>query len=305
LNADQKELKHLFAPIIRKELESNFVETQVSETITSFPDELKVQAKPRPCNFFLFKAGKRLRIDREKDHFTLHPSGEKISKQELLDLLENSPEAFSPNVLTRPLYQEYILPNLAYVGGGGELAYWLQLKNMFQDAGLSFPHLILRNTFQLVDSGVAKKLQKLNITAEEIFLDEQLLINQHLAETQDTELIDFGAELRKKEEWIVSIEKKVKAIDPTLVSSVEAQSKNFEKFLDSLSKKLKKRLKDRQETEINQIASVKERLFPEGKLQERSENVLHYLAKHGFSFFDLILQESGGLNSTCKVIYLP
>ncbi len=305
LDADVPSLKALFTSTVQKELETSFVSEAVHKTVSQFPDAYKQQAPPKACNFFLFEEGKRFRLDKEADHFSLHPTGKQFTPAEIQARLEQSPEDFSPNVLTRPLYQETILPNIAYIGGGGELAYWIQLTDAFKEAQIPMPQVVLRNSFQLVDAGVAKKLAKLDLEPKDIFLDEQLLINQHLAATEDVEVLDFAKAEDPKNAFFERIKKQVAEVDPTLVGSVEAQEKNVEKFLEGMQKKLKKRLKQKQETEINQIQSIKARLFPEGGLQERSENVIHYLAKHQQSFFDYLLEQSTGIDSSFKVIYLP
>ncbi|TXC81984.1 bacillithiol biosynthesis cysteine-adding enzyme BshC [Luteibaculum oceani] len=306
LEPDNKVLKKLFRDTLRKEVKHSFSQDAVEHTLKRFPEHFKIQAPPKSCNLFYIKDGKRYRLDKiTDDSFNLYKTDYSYSLREMEDEIEDHPERFSPNVILRPLYQETILPNIAYIGGGGELAYWVQLADLFEMANIPFPQVMLRNSFQLVDSGVAKKIEKLGLSPKDLFLEENLLIDQLLAEGENTDVLDFRELTEVKSSLFQLLKAKVEQVDPTLGNSVEAQEKGFEKALDSIQKKLKKRLKERQETEINQVKNIKSRLFPDGGLQERSENVLHYLAKHGNEFFDIIKEESGDIKSEFNLIYLP
>ena len=305
LDPQTKELKSAFSNIVAGELESNLVETAVNRLTDKFPSGLKIQAPPRPCNLFFIKDGNRYRIDRKGEGFELMPGNIEVSKDELLASLKSDPQLFSPNVLMRTLYQECILPNIAYIGGGGEMAYWLQLADLFEEVKLPLPQIMLRNSFQLVDSGVSKKIEKLALSPEEIFLSEQILIDQLIADSDSGNLLDFSDFEEQATLLFNNMAERAKSIDPTLAPSIEGQGKGVLKSIEGIQKKLKKRLKEKQEVEINQISTIQQRLFPGGGLQERSENVLHYLAKHGDAFFDYIYEESGDIKPVFKLIYLP
>src|ERR1700745_3014359 len=101
-----------------------------------------------------------------------------FGEKEILEELHDHPERFSPNVILRGIYQEIILPNLVYIGGGGEIAYWLQLKDMFEFYKVPFPILLLRNSFLIVEKKWQEKISKLGFTIEDFFLSEQELINK-------------------------------------------------------------------------------------------------------------------------------
>ena len=94
--------------------------------------------------------------------------------------INNYPERFSPNVLLRPLYQEKILPNLAYVGGGSEIAYWLQLKSFFNIKKIPFPILKVRDSVLIVSKKNIVKCKKLNIDIIDLFRNSNELNNFYL-----------------------------------------------------------------------------------------------------------------------------
>src|SRR5438067_1611640 len=108
--------------------------------------------------------------------------------QYLLKELEHHPERFSPNVILRGLYQETILPNIAFIGGGGEIAYWLELKDLFQHYQVPFPVLIIRNSFVVIEKGISRLVQKLELNTQDIFKPELQLLNELVRKNSDHQL---------------------------------------------------------------------------------------------------------------------
>ena len=156
VDGDDAALKESFAPYMQQELKTQVCYSQVSQQIealqTQYNNSFKPQVNPREINLFYLSPNKRQRIIRHTEGFQLDGDPTPISEKEILDRLASNPQAFSPNVLLRPLYQEVILPNIAYIGGGGELAYWLELKSFFASQSIPFPLLVLRNSAVLVDA---------------------------------------------------------------------------------------------------------------------------------------------------------
>jgi uncharacterized protein YllA (UPF0747 family) len=143
IDGNDPTLKKAFSPIVRKELQEQFVKATVSATNVELVDAgKKVQAHVRPINLFYLSPQQRERIVPDEGHFVV--GEQRWTLEHMLTELEEYPERFSPNVLMRPLYQETVLPNVCYVGGSGELNYWTQLKNTFKVAGLPFPLLKTR-----------------------------------------------------------------------------------------------------------------------------------------------------------------
>src|SRR5690606_17825660 len=146
---------------------------------------LKAQVHPREINFFYIKEKLRERIVQDQAEFLVLNTDIRFSKAALEAEIRNFPERFSPNVVMRPLFQELILPNLAYVGGGAEIIYWLQLKRNFDQFGISFPILILRNSALLSDPETSRRLHRLGLDYQSLFMDpEQLKKQWVLAHTQ-------------------------------------------------------------------------------------------------------------------------
>ena len=138
----------------------------------------KVQANPREVNLFYLKDNIRERIEIVNGEWRVVNGKERFSEEDLLKELNEYPDRFSPNVILRGLYQEMILPNLAFVGGGGETAYWLQLKDLFNHYKIPFPMLVLRNSFLILEKSWQEKIAKLGFSIEDLFLSEEELLNR-------------------------------------------------------------------------------------------------------------------------------
>jgi uncharacterized protein YllA (UPF0747 family) len=177
-----------------------------------------------------------------------------------------------------------VLPNLAYIGGAGELSYWLEQKEIFHYFNTTFPILIQRNSFALVDASTEKKLQKLNLPAVEFFNEEDAIVKNYLA--QNNSLPDFSNEKAELEKVYASLRVKATAIDPTLKAATEAQLQQALNNLDGLEKKLTRAIKQQQDTAINQIKAVRNKLMPNNTLQERYENFLPYASAKGSNWLD-------------------
>ena len=145
LEPHNPQLKTLFKPIVKEELtkRSSYkeVNSQIEKLKQDYDAEYKPQVNPRDINLFYLSENGRYRIEKKEDRFYLNGTEQSFTESEILEVLESNPEKFSPNVILRPIYQECILPNLCYVGGGGELAYWFQLKSTFDYFSVPFPSL--------------------------------------------------------------------------------------------------------------------------------------------------------------------
>jgi uncharacterized protein YllA (UPF0747 family) len=197
-----------------------------------------------------------------------------FSEKALLDLLEREPEKFSPNVVLRPVYQETVLPNLAYIGGPAEVVYWLQLKALFDHYQLPFPVLMPRNFALIINKASTKRMQKLNLSHQYLFLDEASLKRRFVE--KNAEPLHLDGEADSMNQAFDQILEKALKLDKTLEGFVQAERQKLLKSLDTIDKRLKKAEEKNQETEINQLLSLKARLFPNGGLQERSDNYLNF-----------------------------
>lgn len=291
IDADNQELKRQFAAVMKKDITEQHSYKLVNETIEQLEKAgANVQVKPREINFFYLDEHLRERIVFENDKYSVLNTAISFTREELEKEIDNHPEKFSPNVIMRPLYEECILPNLAYIGGGAEVNYWLELKSTFEFYGIAFPVLILRNSALVVDEASKKKLQHLNLDAKNLFTDTNKLID-FFVKQQSTNELNLDAEVQKFEKAFTQIALKAQNIDPTLLGSVEAEKTKFFNSLKGLESKLSKAEKKKYEQQTSQIVKVKDKLFPNGSLQERSDNFMPFYLKQGGCFIEMLHQK--------------
>ncbi|RED98876.1 bacillithiol biosynthesis cysteine-adding enzyme BshC [Marinoscillum furvescens] len=280
VDADHKKLKSLFAPIIEQEL----FESKSNELVAKASAELetagyKNQAFSREINFFYMEDGLRERIVKEGDTFKVLNTEKTFSADEMRALIKASPEVFSPNVIMRPVYQEVILPNLAYAGGPSEIAYWLQLKGIFDHYQIAFPALMPRVFGLVVNKSLEKKVKKLKLSDRDLFRSTHKLKEAYLKQHGEN---GFGLESERAElaKVFEKIKNKAEEIDGSLTGFIGAEGAKSFKSLENIAKRLKKAEEQNNDTAMSQIDTIKEKLFPNDGLQERHDNFLTFQLNH-------------------------
>lgn len=276
IDADDSRLKQVFAPVIKDDL----LNSKANDLVESTNSELeangyKPQIFSREINFFYLTEGSRERIIKKDGSYAVNNSGPRFTKEEILEEVESHPERFSPNVVMRPLYQETILPNLAYVGGPAEMIYWLQLPKVFDHYQTPFPILLPRNFALYINGGLQKKMNKLALTSQEIFKDFQTLKNEYLA-TNGQKAMNLNGEVDDLKRVYDILIEKAQTVDGSLKGFIAAEHAKAAKGLDNIAKRLKKSEEQKHDTELSQIEALKEKLFPGGGLQERHDNFLNF-----------------------------
>lgn len=276
IDADNQQLKNEFATIMRQDIleeNSNRLVEVTSEKLNQ--EGYKSQVFSRKINFFYLDDNLRGRLVAENGKFEVLDTNIKFSKEEFEKILKETPEKLSPNVITRPLYQEVILPNIAYIGGPAEVAYWLQLKEVFQHYQVPFPILMPRNFALVVNKSSTKKLYKLDISPADLFLGSKALKERYILQNGEA---DYQLEEQKKklEQLFAEIVEKAEKIDKSLTGAVGSEQSKAEKIVDNLEKRLKKAEEKNQEVALRQVEKLKDKLFPGGNLQERKDNLLNF-----------------------------
>jgi bacillithiol synthase len=290
LNMNDVDLKRLFIPIMRRELVEQPSKHLVENTQTKLEKSgFKAQAFARPINLFYLRDQLRERIIEVNGVYSALNTDFTWTKETILAELEAHPDRFSPNVILRPLYQEVILPNLAYIGGGGELAYWLERKAQFKHFDLNFPMLIRRNSVLWLDKYGQERLEKLNLQLVDLAGDIDVFIKKYVTQSTD-DLINLQSEKEQLSTLFTALAEKAKGIDPTLEKTVLAEQTKQLHALASIEAKFLKAEKQKQEVSIQQIRTLAQKYFPNGGLQERTDNFLPFYVKHGTAFFDALYE---------------
>lgn len=303
IDANKRELKSLFSSIIKNELLNETSFNAVTETNELLSEHTNIQVNPRDINLFYVKEDLRERITKVDDSYLVNDTEIRFSEKEILDELEQNPERFSPNVIMRPMYQEVILPNLCYIGGGGELAYWFQLKKYFDVVRVTFPILLLRNSVLLQTEKQAKKLKKLNISTEDLFLKRDAFINKKVREISNID-IDFTPQKEYLQQQFKQLYELAEQTDKSFLGAVKAQERKQIKGLEHLEKRLLKAQKRELADEVSRMTDIQNELFPNQSLQERTVNFSEFYLQFGKSFIEQLIENLEPLEMDFKVLTL-
>jgi len=302
LDADEAALKRQFIPYIKEELLNQTSYKKVIET-TELLKDYEIQVNPREINLFYLENDLRERIIFENDSYKINNTTLIFSEQEILSNLEEFPEKFSPNVILRPLYQEVILPNLCYIGGGGELAYWLELKSFFDAVKVPFPILLLRNSVLLTTQKQTKKADKLNLTWKNLFLKQSELVNIKVQEFSEFP-IDLSIQKDHLKSQFHYLHLLAEKTDPSFSGAVKAQEAKQIKGLEHLEKRLLKAEKRKHNDALERITDLQNELFPNKGLQERQTNFSEFYLESGENLIKKLSAELKPLENQFDIIIL-
>lgn len=300
IDADHRKLKQLFLPVLEAEVfHPVSADLIVSQSAALTKGGFSTPVNPRPINLFYLSDSQRDRIERTA---TGYKAGlYECSPEEMKELVKSHPERFSPNVVLRPLYQEYILPNLAYIGGAGELSYWLQLKTLFDHYETPFPKLILRNSAVFFTRREAELLDEIGLSYSDLFEDEHILIKRIVLDGEEED--PFFAESKAKLSPLYeAMARHLSEIDPTLEKRVLATWARHEKDIDGLEKSGIKALKTKNEITLNRLRKVREVVYPEGQFQERYLNFFQLEVLADGDLIEHLLETFDGLQPCIHVV---
>jgi bacillithiol biosynthesis cysteine-adding enzyme BshC len=302
LDADNQDLKRNFIPFVKEELLHQSSHPLVLETAEKLKD-YTIQVNPREINLFYIEDTLRERIILENGKYKVNHTKIEFSESEILELLENHPEKFSPNVIMRPLYQEVILPNLCYIGGGGEIAYWLELKSFFAATKVTFPMLLLRNSVLLATEKQAKKADKLDLTWKDLFSKQANLINYKTKQLSEfpIDLTNLKEQLQKQFAVLYEVANKT---DESFMGAVKAQEVKQTKGLENLEKRLLKAQKRNLSAILQRIIDLQNELFPNQSLQERQANFSEFYLENGENLIPALVKKLKPLQSNFDIITL-
>lgn len=300
---DNTQLKKLFHEVLEKELKQQFSHKAVGETIAAMEKHYKVQAGGRELNLFYLINDKRERIEKLGDVYKVEALGLNFTDQQILNELKEYPERFSPNVILRGAFQETILPNIAFIGGGGELAYWLELKGVFEVVNIPYPLLLLRNSFLVAEEKWTQKVKELGLSLSELFQPPFEIMRLIVARRSSNQFA-LNGELKKVEELYEQIAQLAGSVDITLTNHVAALKVKAVKRLHELEKKMLRAEKRKFEAEQRHLEKVRSALFPQNNLQERVENMSLFYSKYGKGFINILLNHSLSLEQEFAILEL-
>ena len=304
LDPDDHRLKISFKEIALDELKNFSSHKIVNNTIknikNSFTKKVKIQVNPRILNLFYITKSKRYRIEYKEGKYALIGKNKTFKKDEFINHIESNPNRISPNVILRPLYQETVLPNLAYVGGGSEISYWLELNDLFNFYSLPFPILAVRKSLLLISKRDFEKIDNLNLKIQDFFLKKDQLVRKFLKSTDDYNF-SLKNTLDSYSKNSDQLKDELSAIDNSLVSVLESLITRHRKDYNSLEKKVIKTIKLKNSQKLKSLEKIYNRIYPNGIPQERFLNFSHFYSIHGQEFIDFIFNVIQPFDSRLQV----
>lgn len=306
IDPDDTRLKALARPLFEQELTdwqtSHALLAAVSQELAA---RYHVQVQTRPVNLFLLTDHRRIPLDAEPEGFCLRSENQILSRAEALRLLLEAPERFSPNALLRPLYQDWLLPTLAYVAGPAEVAYWAQLKPLYEWAALPMPLIYPRALMLLAEPRIARWLQRYQVRPEQLQQEPDQLFHHLVRKQLDGELeAAFEHARRQLRDLGIQLRPLVERVDPSLGPATEAWASGLEHELDQLWARVLKAGKRREATLRDQLMRARNSLFPKGVLQERVLSPVYFLNKYGLELPRQLHQVLSLDTSALQVVYL-
>ena len=302
IDGDDKELKKQFIPHIKEELLHQSSVEAVEKSYPVLKDYL-IQVNPREINLFYIENGLRERIVFEDDKYKVLNTDLEFTQDEILKLVDSNPEKFSPNVILRPLYQEVILPNLCYIGGGGELAYWLELKEVFTLHKVPFPMLLLRNSVLLATEKQNTKREKLKLTWEELFLKTEAFTQKKTHDLSD-KAFDFKQQKNFLKQQFEALKQLTLQTHPSFIGAVNAQEQKQIKGLENLEKRYYKAERLKNQDQLDRMIALKIALFPNNNLQERVDNFSTLYVEFGEEMIQKLLDNLHPLEQNYSIVIL-
>ena len=301
IQPDDTKLKSLFIEMMEMELRTGFSQKAIQSTKEKLASTYHVQSDGRDVNLFYLKDNTRARIENKEGTYIVVDTDISFTEEEIVKELHANPDRFSPNVILRGVYQETILPGVAFIGGGGELAYWMELKNVFNEVKVHYPILQLRNSFMFMNEKQTAHWNSLGFSLEDVF-KPLLELELDYVKNQTKENLALTNHIISLNDLYASIQQDVIKIDTSLGDHAKNLSIQAQKKLALLEKKMIRAEKRKQQTSIDRIQAIKGSLFPKNSLQERVENFSEWVGAYGWDWVEAVLENSTTLNPSFTII---
>ncbi len=290
LDGDSKALKNQIKDVFKDELENFSLHKNSKDKVDFLTDKYgKVQVNPREINLF-YLSETRDRIDFDGENYIVVDKNIQFTKEEILNELENYPEKFSPNALMRPVYQETVLPNLAYIGGNAEIMYWLELKDYFAKLNLPFPILIPRNSMLFLKEKTIGKIEKLNLKLDDFFQNFTKITNDKILDNNEIlHLLNQKENLLTKQ--FSELKNAAENTDQSFGNLVKAEETRQMKSFGRMKKRLLRAEKIKQNELLERLENLFLDVHPSKTWQERIYNFSVFFADFGYSWIEFCMEE--------------
>ncbi len=292
-NPQDTEVKKLLKPIFTKEITDYKKHTkQLLLESAELDENYHAQVKIKPINLFMSDESGRNLIEPIEDEFRLKGKRKRISKEELLNKIENEPERFSANVLLRPICEDYLFPTGFYIGGPGEISYYAQAIPLYRQFNLQHPIIFPRASATIVEKNIAKILIKYNLSTTDFFKGSDLLKEDLIKSLSDFNLEnDFNSAEKSIDETLNLLSESIRKVDNNLQNLTDSTKGKLLHQLNVLKEKSMKAQEQKFDAALRQITKAQNLIYPNENLQERELTLINFVNKYGFDFFDWLYNE--------------
>ncbi|MHC1736924.1 MAG: bacillithiol biosynthesis cysteine-adding enzyme BshC [Ignavibacteriaceae bacterium] len=293
-NPNDKDAKEMLKPLFLQEINDFRKHTEALVNVSAtLDDHYHAQVKVKPVNLFMQYDGGRYLIEPVEEGFRLKNKRVKFTKEELLGKIDSTPELFSPNVLMRPVCQDYLFPTAFYVGGPGEIAYFAQALTLYDFFKVNKPVLYPRASVTLVERSINSLLTKYNLKFTELLLSKDKL-TEKIINTLTGSGIDetFNDSKEKIDKILEKIRSDFVEIDPQLADMSAKYKQKIFSYLDEYKAKAAEAQKRKYDVVIKQSQKALNNLYPDSVLQERAFNYFYFANKYGADLLSIIYNET-------------
>ena len=287
------EVKRLLKPIFKKEITDFRLHTEKLVHLSATLEELyHAQVKVKPVNLFLTYDGGRHSIEPVDNEFRLRRKRKSFTYDQLLELLENEPEKFSPNVLLRPICQDFLLPTAFYIGGPSEISYFAQIKPLYEFYDIVQPIIYPRSSATILESTIENILEKHSVQINDLFIDVENVKKKIINSVAESSIdAMFDGLTNQVETAFDQLKEKLIDLDKTIADSSNRYRDKIFGSINELKSKAEKAQQKKYEVTLRQIDRAAINLFPNSNLQERELNFVYYANKYGEEFIKKIFDE--------------
>lgn len=287
------EVKKLLKPIFKKEITDFRIHTEQLVQVSATLEELyHAQVKVKPVNLFLRVDEGRYSIEPVENEYRLRRKRKSFTQEQLLELVENEPDKFSPNVLLRPICQDFLFPTAFYIAGPSEISYFAQIKPLYELYNIVQPIIYPRSSATILENSIANSLEKYSVEIDDIFIDVES-IKKKIVNTVEESSVDemFAGIANQIEATFDQLKENLLDLDKTIADSSNRYRDKILSTIAELKSKAEKAQLKKYEVTLRQIDRAAVHLFPNSNLQEREINFLYFANKYGEEFLRKVFDE--------------
>jgi bacillithiol biosynthesis cysteine-adding enzyme BshC len=309
LDAHLPPCRQLARPVIGREIKtaprSSALINRAGQQLRQLGYHQQIERKPDAVNFFVYAQGRRNKVRVENGTFLVDRAGLEYSQGEMLDMLAEEPQRFSPSAVLRPLVQDHILPTAAYVGGPGEISYFAQMREVYAFFDLVMPVIFPRTRAVLVESKNAKILERYGLHVEDARKSRAELLKTIAAKRAPHPVVQScDRKLETMQMVLDELRREVEEVDPTLIEPIDKLKRKIGYEIDKLRDKLAQSQQSDMDVVEQQVGKIKAHLFPEGKEQERVFNIYPYLFTYGIQLISILEERFDIMSFERQIIYV-